>query len=98
MDNVDIKYKNLLLKIIKQELPDCHIILFGSRARRTNHPGSDIDIALDTNGRIDIRAIGRIKEVIDESNIPFFVDVVDLHAVSPAMREEIMKEGVLWNT
>lgn len=94
---VQDKYKVLLLSIIHDKLPSCHVYLFGSRARGTNYPGSDIDIALDTGSKINIRFIGDIKEAIEESSIPFFVDIVDFHAVSSEMREQIRKDGILWN-
>ena len=42
--------------------------------------------------------IGMIKEAIEESQIPFFVDVVDFYSVSQEMREQIRKDGVLWNS
>lgn len=91
-------YKKLLLNIIYEKLPDCRVYLFGSRARGTNHPGSDIDLALDAGAKIGMHIIGAIQEAIEESRIPFFVDVVDFHAVSSDMREQIRKDGILWNT
>jgi uncharacterized protein len=98
MNNIDEAYKKILLKIITQEVPGCRIFLFGSRARGTHHSGSDIDVALDAGARIAISSIGRMKEAIEGSNIPFFVDIVDFHAISPEMRQEIIKDGVVWNT
>ena len=98
MNNVQDTYKKQLLGIIHRQLPSCRIYLFGSRARGTNHPGSDIDLAIDEGARIPIEIIGMIQETIEESQIPFFVDVVDFRAVSQEMREQIKKEGILWNT
>ena len=98
MNNVQDIYIKLLLGIILSKLPSCKVYLFGSRARGTNHLGSDIDIALDTGSKIAMQDIGMIKEAIEESQIPFFVDVVDFYSVSQEMREQIRKDGVLWNS
>lgn len=98
MNNVQDTYKKLLVSIIHSKLPLCRVYLFGSRARGTHHPGSDIDIALDVGSTIPVAVIGMIQEAIEESQIPFFVDVVDFHAVSHEMREQIRKDGILWNT
>lgn len=97
MMSVDNQYKKIILTIIQRELPSCRVYLFGSRARRTNSPGSDIDIALDNGDKISPYSLSVIKEAIEESSIPFFVDVVDVHVVDPGLIEQIKKDGVLWN-
>lgn len=93
-----MNYKNEILAIITKHVPRAKIYLFGSRAKKTNHPGSDIDIAVDAGFVLDRHLIGDIKEEIENSTIPFFVDVVDLQAVSEQMRDQILKDGVLWST
>lgn len=98
MNNVEESYKKKLLEIIAEYLPGCHIYLFGSRARGTNKQGSDIDLALDAGKLIDLKIMGLIRATIEDSNIPFFVDVVDMHSVSTEMLEEITREGILWST
>ena len=84
------EYKNLLIKIIKKYLPNTKIYLFGSRARKTNTPGSDIDLAIDSETKIDFKIISKIKNDIEESKIPFFVDVLDIQSVSEEMKKEII--------
>lgn len=41
--------KETIITIIKHLLPQAHIYLFGSRARKDHQPESDIDIAIDNN-------------------------------------------------
>jgi len=93
---IDPKYKNLLLEIIEKHIPNCSVILFGSRAKKTHAPHSDIDIALDTNTIIDSTLLGTIKDEIEESTVPFFVDVVDIHNISKELKEQIEKHGIIW--
>ena len=91
------KYKELLIQIIKKHLPNTKIYLFGSRARGTNTPGADIDISVDAGEKINIRTISKIKYNIEETSIPFFVDVIDLNNIEKEIKEEILKDGILWN-
>ena len=90
-------YQKELLAIIHKYIPDCTVYLFGSRARKRNHVGSDIDLAIDAKQVLDIGIIGSIKEACEESTIPLFVDIVDLNAVDKSMREEILKDGIVWS-
>jgi type I restriction enzyme S subunit len=91
------EYKKIIIKIIKSHLPNCTIYLFGSRSRTTHSPGSDIDIAIDATEKIDRHIIYKIKEEIEEKNIPFFVDIVDLQSSDENIKSQITKDGVIWN-
>jgi len=90
------KYKNLLINIIKKHISTCKIYLFGSRASKKHTPYSDIDIAIDIGKQIDIGLLGKIKDEIEESIIPFFVDIVDLNNVPKELNQQILKYGGLW--
>ena len=53
------------------------VVLFGSRAKGTFHPGSDIDLALTFNN--DVRehaAINRIYEKLEQLNLPYSFDLL----------------------
>lgn len=91
------KYKKILLDIVLKKLPNCKVYLFGSRATKTSHAGSDIDLAIEAKTKIDMGTIGNIKEEIENSNIPFFVDIVDINNVSTEMKKQILKDSILWN-
>jgi len=92
------KYKEKIIEIIKKHVPICTIYLFGSRARSTNSPGSDIDLAIKAPQTIDRHILCTIKEEIDDINIPFFIDLVDLMQADEAIKSQIIKDGVLWST
>lgn len=105
--NETSRYKKQICEIIKKFIPNCKIILFGSRARNTHQPGADIDIAIlkkqvppstDTETPIDKKVLGLIEEEIEETSIPLFVDLIDLQNTSEELKEKIKKEGILWET
>jgi len=89
-------YKKKLLSIIFEFLPNCKVYLFGSRARQEHDQGADVDLALDDNKPIDPNIMYKIKEKIEESTIPLFVDLVDMHNADEAIKKEIENEGILW--
>ncbi len=90
------KHKDLLISIIEKHLPKCSIFLFGSRALENHEAESDVDLALDAGKKINLTVLYAILGDIEESSIPFFVDVVDLHGVSEDFKESIEKDFVAW--
>jgi len=89
-------YKDLLVGIILKHLPYVKIILYGSRARGDWKEGSDIDIALQAETKIDPLILATIMADIEESTLPINFDIVDFNAVSEDMRKEILKYGIIW--
>ncbi len=72
----------------------CEVYLFGSRAVGKARADSDFDVAVSAD--VDVsRELSQAREMLEESNIPFMFDVVDLRLASPAFREAVLKQGVL---
>lgn len=90
-------YKEIILATVSRHIPRAKVYLFGSRARKDNTPESDIDIALDAGGVIEDSVLSAIKEDIEESIIPFTVDVVDMRTVSEDFKKQILKDGIVWH-
>jgi predicted nucleotidyltransferase len=92
----------MLIKIIESVLKEkgVTVYLFGSRAtgKATSTSDIDIGIVLKKNMGSD-KKIALLKEKIENSNIPYKVDVVDLSQVSESFRKQILKEGkILWKS
>ena len=91
------KYREIIVPIILKHLPNAKIILYGSRARKQERPGSDIDVAIDIGKPIESHTMAVIRGDIEESSLPIYYDIVDFHAVSEDMKEAIAEDGVIWN-
>ena len=91
-------YRKQIIRIICDTIPDpaLEIIIYGSRARGDARPDSDYDIALKLAEKIHPARLSLIKERLEESNIPFKVDIVDINNVTEDLRNSIIEEGVLW--
>jgi predicted nucleotidyltransferase len=85
-------------RIILDGLRDTHakVFLFGSRARGTSHRASDVDVAVLPSAPLPAGLLADIKEALEESTIPFDVDLVDLSEVDLAFRQRVEQEGVSW--
>ena len=94
--SLENRYKKILLDIINKKIPNCKVYLFGSRARGDHKSGSDFDIAIDAEKEISLFDILAIQNEIEETNIPVFVDIVDMQTVSDQLKEEVKNEGILW--
>jgi len=94
------KALKLLENMVKDAFKDTdvNIILFGSRARGDYTKTSDIDIGILPKGRINKKKLILLREKLENSNIPYKVDVVDLSQTSSKFREKALKEGKVWRS
>jgi predicted nucleotidyltransferase len=75
---------------------DAAVWLFGSCARGEPHQHSDIDIAILPRDELPRGFFGELEADIEESTIPYDVDLVDLRYAHPALVDEVCREGVRW--
>lgn len=93
---VSEEHKSKILALINAIAPQAKVYLFGSRARGTNAEWSDIDLALDAGQALPELMASELKNIMEASNLPYKVDVVDLYQISDAMRRAILKDKVVW--
>lgn len=92
-------YLSELQKIILRFIGEhkVKVYLFGSRAKNTARLTSDVDIGLLPFENLPINFVSDLRELIDASNVPYGVDIVDLSQTDSIFREKVLKEGILWN-
>ena len=88
------------LRAVLEEHPVRLAILFGSHATETTHARSDVDLAVELNGRRPsdpgyndafLGLSADLSETLETDD----VDLVDLHAASPTLAAAIFENGVL---
>lgn len=92
--NSEQQLKNIIFGVIAHN--EIQVFLFGSRVKGTARSRSDIDIALLAKKPIPLSLMSLLKEKVEESTIPYQVDIVDLTTVSPTFRQKVLTEGKLW--
>ena len=75
---------------------DVQVLLFGSHATGKAGRTSDIDVAVLPGGRLPAGLLSRIRESLQESHVPFSVELVDLSQTDEAFRERVLAEGITW--
>ncbi len=73
---------------------NAEVFVFGSRARGTHHPFSDLDILYIENPEnpIDDNFISQIKENLENSDLPFKVDLVNKNRVAKSYQKSIFSD------
>ena len=75
---------------------DAEVWLFGSCARGDVLQHSDIDIAILPRDELPPAFISDLAESVEESSIPYDVDIVDLRTAAPTLIAEVRREGLKW--
>jgi predicted nucleotidyltransferase len=75
---------------------EVEVFFFGSRVRGTASRTSDIDIAVLPAGALPHGLLAEIREDLDESRVPYRVEVIDLSATDAGFRDRVRREGVRW--
>jgi predicted nucleotidyltransferase len=74
--------------------PATRVLWFGSWVRGTAASRSDIDLAIVADRRVPPTVMAQLRERVDDLPTLRKIDLVDALAVSEAMRERILSEGV----
>lgn len=83
--------KNNLLDFFHDD-KKVQIFIFGSSAK-DKHFG-DIDIGI--MGDVSDQKVRKIKEIFEESNFPFFVDIVNFNKVDKPFKKNVLDNQILW--
>ena len=84
-----------LAAILRRYAPNRRVLAFGSRA--TGHRVrrfSDLDLVIDGDA-LSLHEAARLDEALDESRLPFKVDVAQMAWLTPEFRKSIEPELVL---
>jgi hypothetical protein len=72
------------------------VFLFGSQARQDARPHSDIDVAVLAEQPLPAAVLARVRQALEDSTIPYEVDLVDLSRAEPQFVSAVLSEAVPW--
>jgi hypothetical protein len=95
---LDERDRSAIERFVAHVLPVGNITLkiFGSRARGDSRHASDIDLAVVTSLPVGSSEMAELRDMLENSHIPFRVDVVDYASAPVALRKVIDIEGIAW--
>jgi len=93
---LDRKYQNQIRDILKKGLGEnARFFIFGSSLEDGKF--SDVDVAID--GEIsDEKSINLVRENLEESDLPYKIDLVYLKKTEKSFQDKILKGKILWLT
>lgn len=92
---IDNKHLKIVQDILRNNLPENVIVwVFGSRARGNPKRSSDLDLAIDANRVLTKQENSALFHAFEASDLPYKVDVVDLHTVNQGLKEIIENEKI----
>ena len=87
---------NMLLREIEQFPVFNQVVLFGSRAKGTYKPGSDVDLAV-MGDKVSSRDVSALNYALNEETcLPYYFDIVHITQESPVtLCRHIKEHGIL---
>ena len=87
--------RKMLTDFLRQYIPGVAVWAYGSRVKGTARKNSDLDlVAFATTEQRP--AVSELKEALDESNLPFLVDIHVWDEIPESFREIIRSEYLVW--
>ena len=98
MISLSDKHTEIIENILYKHIPPTlkvTVYIFGSRVLGTHKPASDIDlgIACHNNEKLPFDVLLSLYDAFEESDLPLFVDIIDINNTSGAIKQEILKTG-----
>jgi uncharacterized protein len=90
------KSEAFLKQLLLEKLPDdSQVFLFGSRAKGDAGFASDFDIGI-VSDNLDPMILVELADIIEESFVPYKVDLVDFSKVDDSFKKQALKKIVIW--
>lgn len=87
-----------VVRILHEQVPTLEVWAFGSRAKRTAKPYSDLDLAFITRQPLSLEELASITDAFATSDLPIQVDVVDWASTSEVFQKIIERDRVVVQT
>ena len=92
--DITAEQRKLLLELLERHLPNTAAWVYGSRAKWTSRPQSDLDLVVFATPDQDGQVAG-LREAFEESNLPFRVDLFVWDTVPEQFRKHIKRDHVV---
>ena len=87
--------REIILNLVDKE--NTSVFLFGSRTGLNYKHDSDIDIGFLANHKLDNKLFNKISEALEDSIVPYHIDLVDFTNVDKEFKKIALGEIEIWN-
>ena len=88
------QYLDMLLEIFGNYCPNAVIWAYGSRINGEAHEASDLDLVVKSFNDSS-KNIYELKELVNNSDIPIIVDILDYNNIPESFQKEIEKNYIV---
>ena len=88
MIDITDQQRAMVCKLLQMYLPDTRVWAYGSRVKRCSTPRSDLDLVVFSTPEQRDQVV-ELHEALDESDLPFRVDLFVWDSMPDEFREEI---------
>ena len=92
---ISANHLRYLLEQIELHTPKATVWAFGSRVAWSHRPASDLDLAIHCDKEIAKKALPKLGDILEESDLPFKVQLLDFDRLPENMQENIKKQYVV---
>ena len=92
--DITAKQRKIVTDLLERHLPNTTAWVYGSRAKWASRPQSDLDLVVFATPEQN-RRISDLREALEESNLPFRVDLFVWDTVPEQFRKQIKSEHVV---
>ncbi len=93
MIDIKRKYLDKLTDIFNTYCPKAEIWAYGSRIKNESHSGSDLDLTVKDFNEAG-KSIVELREILNDSDIPFLIEIQEFDRLPEAFQNEILKKYV----
>ena len=98
MNKLDVQPEHLaiLKNILEKYLPSSAVVYaFGSRVKGSAKKFSDLDLVIDARERLNRSVMTNIASDLEESDLPYKVDIIDWNTISETFKKIITDDRVM---
>ena len=92
---VQKEIKNIVFRYLDSKKDK--VFIFGSRAIGDNRKFSDVDLGIESKRKIPSNLVADLKEALEESDIPYTVDIVDFSSVTKRFKNLALRKIIPLN-
>ena len=92
--DITAEERKTILQLLEEHLPDVASWIYGSRAKWTSSPKSDLDLVVFATPEQQLQ-VGHLREAFEESNLQFRVDLFVWHDLPEAFKKRIESDHVV---
>jgi len=93
MIQLSVKHQDIVERVIKEQLTTQKVFVFGSRAKNEARQFSDLDLFI-TGEKLSFMQMTKLKDAFSESDLPYFVDILQKQNLSQKTFELIRSDFV----